>query len=289
VQPLTPGKAALVLGAVVALLVAVFLVTLARRRVRGFTAFKALDWLMVDAYVLTLWVYAVVPAPLPDTFECRSADFGTLHNLLGMSVQPAGLLANASFQEVVLNTALFIPLGGMVRILFHRGIGVAVGAGLGLSLFSELTQLTGTWGAYSCAYRQFSLEDVLLNTIGALVGSIIGALVLWRPWGSVYAVDVDGASPVSRRVAAVVIDVVALVGICIAAIVFYRLVLTTGIGLDRTYVNAASDTIVGVVVALIVQLVLLVMRGSTLGELALGVRRRLRIGAGEREDEPDPD
>jgi glycopeptide antibiotics resistance protein len=46
----------------------------------------------------------------------------------------------------------------------------AVLMGFGLSLSIELTQLTGVWGLYACAYRKFDADDLILNTLGAAIG-----------------------------------------------------------------------------------------------------------------------
>lgn len=42
--------------------------------------------------------------------------------------------------------------------------------GVGLSLNVELTQLTGAWGLYPCAYRKFDVDDLILNTLGVALG-----------------------------------------------------------------------------------------------------------------------
>lgn len=42
--------------------------------------------------------------------------------------------------------------------------------GFGLSLTVELTQLTGIWGLYPCAFRKFDVDDLLLNTLGVMLG-----------------------------------------------------------------------------------------------------------------------
>jgi uncharacterized RDD family membrane protein YckC len=46
--------------------------------------------------------------------------------------------------------------------------------GFGVSLLFELTQLTGLWFIYPCAYRLFSVDDLILNTAGAAIGWLIG-------------------------------------------------------------------------------------------------------------------
>ncbi|MCZ3394386.1 VanZ family protein, partial [Enterococcus faecium] len=45
--------------------------------------------------------------------------------------------------------------------------------GFGLSLFFELTQLSGLYGIYPRPYRLFDVDDLILNTFGAFVGGLI--------------------------------------------------------------------------------------------------------------------
>lgn len=47
---------------------------------------------------------------------------------------------------------------------------LAVFFAVALSGFIELAQLTGLFGAYSCAYRHFETDDLILNIAGVLAG-----------------------------------------------------------------------------------------------------------------------
>jgi hypothetical protein len=87
--------------------------------------------------------------------------------------------------QIVLNVLLFVPLGYFLRVIVHRGVVVATVAGLGLSLLIELTQKTGVWHLYSCAYRLFDVDDLIVNTLGATVGSLLSILVVRRRAGKV--------------------------------------------------------------------------------------------------------
>lgn len=53
--------------------------------------------------------------------------------------------------------------------------------GLSLSLGVEFTQLTGIWGLYPCAYRQFDLDDLILNVLGVVLGFWAGRCLGLRP------------------------------------------------------------------------------------------------------------
>ena len=93
---------------------------------------------------------------------------------------PLALLREPAFLQIVLNVLLFVPLGYFVRVILHRGVVVATVAGFGLSLLIEFTQKTGVWHLYSCAYRLFDVDDLIVNTLGATVGSLLSILVVRR-------------------------------------------------------------------------------------------------------------
>ncbi len=76
-----------------------------------------------------------------------------------------GRLALASAMNV-----LFPALIGMALARHPLRGRTAAALGLALSLAVELTQLTGVWGLYPCAYRRFDVDDVLLNTLGTALG-----------------------------------------------------------------------------------------------------------------------
>ena len=84
-------------------------------------------------------------------------------------------------QDLPLNVLLFIPLGMFVRHLLKRGFLATVAIGAGVSLAIELTQLTGDWGLYPCAYRFFSTSDLITNTLGAAIGAFCAPLLRLVP------------------------------------------------------------------------------------------------------------
>jgi glycopeptide antibiotics resistance protein len=51
-------------------------------------------------------------------------------------------------------------------------------ATLATSLAIELTQLIGVWGLFPCAHRLFDVDDLLLNTAGATLGSLVALPVV---------------------------------------------------------------------------------------------------------------
>ena len=71
----------------------------------------------------------------------------------------------------VLNAVMFVPLGFLLPLMWRRGARLApvVGFGFAFSLAIELTQLLNN--------RTTDIDDLLMNTLGALVG-----FVLFKLW-----------------------------------------------------------------------------------------------------------
>ena len=140
-------------------------------------------------YSLAIWTYTLLPMPEDHTFRCKGSQLRVLGSLGLIHVPqdggPLALLREPAFMQIVLNVLLFVPLGYFLRVILHRGVVVATIAGFGLSLLIELTQKTGVWNLYSCAYRLFDVDDLIVNTLGATVGSLLSILVVRRRAGKV--------------------------------------------------------------------------------------------------------
>ena len=80
-------------------------------------------------------------------------------------------LREAPVLSVAMNLLLCGLIGIMLRI-HHTRLRTAAVMGLTLSLAIELTQLTGLWGLYPCAFRKFDIDDLLLNTLGVALGFV---------------------------------------------------------------------------------------------------------------------
>ncbi|MGI5488258.1 VanZ family protein [Microtetraspora malaysiensis] len=82
------------------------------------------------------------------------------------------LVSRASLQ-VMFNVLLFVPLGFLLRYRHRLGLARTTLAGFAGSLAVELTQLTGLWGLYPCPYRLFDIDDLWINTLGAVCGWLV--------------------------------------------------------------------------------------------------------------------
>ncbi|MBP2475613.1 glycopeptide antibiotics resistance protein/uncharacterized RDD family membrane protein YckC [Crossiella equi] len=108
------------------------------------------------------------------------ADIGTelaKHNRSGVTAW----LTSKSMLSFAFNVALFVPMGVLLRKAWGLKRRWVVLAGFGLSLAIEITQLTGNFGIYPCAYRLFDVDDLMANTAGAALGGLIAPAALIVP------------------------------------------------------------------------------------------------------------
>lgn len=154
-------------------------------------------WRSFILYSLLLYLlnaYFLVILPLPQTYDtCSLQPANTQHVQLvpfyfiqeisnhtaAILAKPATyfyLLKESSFLQVAFNALLTIPFGIYLRYYFRLGFLRTIFISLCLSLFFEVTQVTGLYGIYNCAYRLFDVDDLFLNTLGGAVGYFIAPI-----------------------------------------------------------------------------------------------------------------
>jgi hypothetical protein len=118
-----------------------------------------------------------------------------------------------------------------VRHLLGRGFVATVALGLGTSLLIELTQLTGDWGLYPCAYRFFSTSDLITNTIGAGIGALFAPALRLIPGQSTPTTraELRHVSP-RRRFLAAVCNAALIVAVGFALLAAFGLLLDASRG-----------------------------------------------------------
>ncbi len=134
-------------------------------------------------YMITAWFMTILPLPSIQTVRemkqiipnFRPFMFVTTFlNESGFVLTKPGtwyssILSSSCF-TVVFNVFLTIPFGVYLRKYFNISLaGVAI-MGFLLSLFYELTQYSGLYGIYPKAYRLADIDDLIVNTFGAVVG-----------------------------------------------------------------------------------------------------------------------
>lgn len=273
----TNAAIAVALGSVLAVLLFVPTAAVQYRR-DGRLGPRDLAVLLAAAvYALSLWTYTLLPVPVAGSYRCAGTNlepFGSTRGLgAGESATGlaglAGLLGDPVFLQLALNVLLFVPLGFFLRVIARRGVLVAGMVGLAVSLLIETTQLTGLWGLYDCAYRLFDVDDLLVNTLGAITGSLVAATVVRR---RARATPMPSRITVGRRLVGMVSDLLFLV-LCGGLVALgYR----AASGYGPLQLDPDVQTILQVAVPYAVQVVAVLGAGRTVGEWTISVRARPR-------------
>jgi glycopeptide antibiotics resistance protein len=125
-------------------------------------------------YALGLVTFTLYPMPdNPSEYCIAHAKTPQLDLLRFVSDLATG--GTTAALQLLLNIAFFIPLGFALYRWARWKAYAVIPAGFLISLFIETSQLTGMWHLYPCAYRQFDVDDLVTNTLGA----VIGCLVAW--------------------------------------------------------------------------------------------------------------
>ena len=272
------GGLAIGAGVVLGLILFVPFVAVSYRRRGRLTLGRSLLWAAALVYFFAIWTYTLIPLPDPDTIVCAGYNTDPLQaidDLRGARDRGHALTDPATLQ-LALNVLLFIPFGAFVRILGGRGLPTALVAGAAVSVFIETTQLTGIWGIYECAYRVFDVDDMITNTTGAVLGSILALVVPKRLRGMGVAADRDEPRPVTRtrRLIGAACDVLGagllavLTSVAVQAWLEY-------VAHDRVAVLAGdlAPVVSGAVVA-VVWLLVIATTGRSVGDLAVEIEYR---------------
>lgn len=286
---LFPAWAAVVFAVIASGLLLVPFAAVQYRRRGGLTVALVVIDFAILVYLLALATYTLLPLPARDAASC-SAHAAQPQLLPGRFVLDivkesasrsgvTGLLLNPALLQVLFNVALFVPLGMIVRHYGRRTLLVAAAIGLGVSALIEVTQLTGDWFLYPCAYRLFDVDDLIANTGGALLGAVLAPALRLLPDRGPVAPERARAVTAVRRLLGMVCDwlVVSLGGLTVT-IVFLAVVQ------DRTALPTPADDFLrvtaGVLAFSALQLVTVLRTGRTIGEAIVRLEPVDRSGSG---------
>lgn len=240
-----------------------------RGRAGGWTTLVVYCFLF---YLLAALMQAVVPLPANPGEYCAGQSYASSPQLrpfyfvdvVRTRAQVSGTWLNPALWSTVLNMVLLAPLSFFLRYLSGTRFLAAAALGFGASLFFELTQLTGLWFIYPCAYRLFSVDDLILNTAGAVLGWVVaGPLIRLLP-------DLDPAHD-RRRYATRVTASRRLLALLTDAVAFGVLVVLV-LGLAKLFGIAVSRGLTVAVLALGYFWVVPVLADGTLGKRAMLLR-----------------
>jgi len=116
------------------------------------------------------------PFPAPGDVVCKTPRLmpfnfiGVYRNLLAAEAPLGTWLTSPGALSPVMNV-VFFALPGIFLARLGAGWRRIAAAAVLLTAAIETTQLTGLWGVYPCPYRHFDTDDLLLNTLGVLLGA----------------------------------------------------------------------------------------------------------------------
>lgn len=167
-------------------------------------------------------------------------------------------ISEPCFYTVFYNLIMTIPFGMYLRYYFKTSLFKTLKYSFLLSLFFELTQLSGLYFIYPYPYRIFDIDDLLLNTFGGVIGfALMGLFLEILPSrDQIDEESYENGKVVSgfRRMTMFIIDVVLYFIIAFSASIVFR-------GVEHIYVA----------VYIIYFMILPYYSGSTLGGSILKV------------------
>lgn len=144
-------------------------------------------WQILPFLFTTLVFTFMTQHPFPpfDQLKCPMATaqaqlrpfqfFATFARLYDQDAGISEWLRNRTVAATVMNFVVCVVIG--LTLAQHTArLRAALCFGVGLTLTVELTQLTGLWGLYPCAYRQFNVDDLILNALGVVVGFLLARI-----------------------------------------------------------------------------------------------------------------
>lgn len=180
---LAPIKTAVFLFPVLALFISLPFLIVQYRRYGSFIFSRALVLYSFVFYMLTAYFMVILPLPSREfvaqltTQKMQLIPGNVIREFIaGSGIVPGdlhtwvGVIRRPAFLQPVFNVLLTVPFGFYLRYYFRKSWKQVALMGLGLSLFYELTQLSGLYFIYPRPYRLFDVDDLWLNTLGALIG-----------------------------------------------------------------------------------------------------------------------
>ena len=137
-------------------------------------------------YLLTAYFLVILPLPSKEevlmmpTKAPQLIPFAFLGDFIEAFKESSGVLSFLNSPIVyttLFNIAITIPFGIYLRYYFKKKWYTTIIYTFLLSLYFEITQLTGLYGLYPKAYRLFDVDDLIINTLGGVLGYIITPIV----------------------------------------------------------------------------------------------------------------
>lgn len=146
-------------------------------------------------YLLCMYCLVILPLPSPEkaaTLHSHKMQLEPFlfvkdivkkaHVITGEPGTWLTVVLNKAFLVNILNLFLAVPFGMYLRYYFKKSFSQTFILSFLLSLFFEITQLTGLYFIYSGSYRLFDVDDLIVNTLGGILGyALVRPLMIILP------------------------------------------------------------------------------------------------------------
>ena len=185
-------------------------------------------WIISSFILYMLITYCLIILPLPSAEKAQALRghhlqlnplnfiFDIIKNTKIDINHPKSFLTifnNWGFLTTIFNIFMTLPFGFYLRYYFQNNLKQVLIKTFLLSLFFELTQLSGLYFIYQGNYRLFDVDDLITNTLGGLLGFLLaGALIKFLPTrAEIDQKSYDRSQKISllRRFIAMFFDIVA--------------------------------------------------------------------------------
>ena len=253
-------------------------------------------------YCMAAYFLVIFPLPDPAEVATRTTPYVQLipFNVVKVFFQDSGFkltsfgtyitaLKSREFLQPAFNCLLTVPLGCYLRYYFKCSTKKALGISFGFTLFFELTQLSGLYGFYSRPYRVCDVDDLILNTLGSMIGFYLTVFVMnilpKRETIDAKAIEKGKSITAVRRIFAKCIDLMIVcigsIGILALGCMGLYMLYTNGV-FDETldkYKTISNSTVTMLLFTYFVAFYLIytlvtvfVFKGNTIGKKLTGIR-----------------
>ena len=184
-------KTAILLFPIVALLFTIPYIIYQYHKYGAVSSYRSI---IVYSFLLYLMVaYFLVILPLPDietvsmmkTPSYNLIPFHFISEIFSLSTFSVSdfatyfpTLKNPVVYEAIFNVFLTVPFGVYLHYYFEFDFKKTLFYSFCLTLFFELTQLSGLYFIYPRGYRVFDVDDLILNTLGGVIGYLLAFIPL---------------------------------------------------------------------------------------------------------------
>lgn len=178
-----PIKAAIITFPFIALLLSLPLLVIEYRRYGRLNILRAFILYSFIFYLLTAYYLVILPLPPKEevvNYTGKIIEFRPFYTVVRFLDRTVLDLKNPAtyrpamkqivFLEPIFNILLLFPFGVYLRYYFNLSLKKTVLFSFGLSLFFELTQLTGLYFIYPRPYRLADVNDLINNSLGGYLG-----------------------------------------------------------------------------------------------------------------------